>query len=81
MLVVRGLVLRRHGGGSGRDLHIFQLMFQRSGGTAKARTQFQNQFEAVARETALALIFVGNISEGYVQDVGPQVVAKLQTKR
>lgn len=39
-------------------------MFQRRGGTAKARTQFQNQFDAVARETALARILVGKISAG-----------------
>jgi len=52
-------------GESGKDnLHIFQLIFQRRGGTANARTQFQNQLEAVASDTALALIFVGKISEG-----------------
>lgn len=51
------------------------------GGTAKARIQFQNQLLAVANETAFALIFVGKISEGYVQDVGPHVVAKVQTNK
>lgn len=39
-------------------------MFQRRGGTANAKMQFQNQLLAVARETAFALIFVGKISEG-----------------
>jgi hypothetical protein len=33
-------------------------------GTAKAKAQFQVQFEAVANETALALILAGKISEG-----------------
>lgn len=56
-------------------------MFQRSGGTAKASTQFHAQFDAVARDTALARIWDGKISAGYVQEVGPQVVAKLATKR
>jgi len=45
-------------------MYIFQLIFQRSGGTAKLRTQFQNQFEAVAIETAVVLILLGNISAG-----------------
>ena len=49
-------------------MYIFQLMFQRSGGTAKARTQFQNQFEAVARETALARILLGKIYIGKMND-------------
>lgn len=43
-------------------MYIFQLMAQRSGGTAKARAQFQAQLEAVARETALARTLVGKIS-------------------
>lgn len=42
---------------------------------------FQNQLEAVASDTALARILLGKISAGYVQDVGPQVVAKVATKR
>lgn len=62
-------------------MYIFQLMLQRSGGTAKARIQFQVQFAAVARDTAFARTFAGKISEGYVHDVGPQVVAKEATKR
>ncbi len=56
-------------------------IFQSKGGTAKASTQFQNQFEAVAKDTAFARILVGKISDGYVQEVGPHVVAKVQTKR
>jgi hypothetical protein len=56
-------------------------MFQSKGGTAKARTQFQNQLDAVASDTALARIFEGKISDGYVHEVGPQVVANVQTKR
>lgn len=43
-------------------MYIFQLMLQRRGGTAKARIQFQVQFEAVARDTAFARTFAGNIS-------------------
>jgi hypothetical protein len=62
-------------------IYIFQLMFQRSGGTPNARMQFQSQLEAVARETALARTLAGKISDGYVHEVGPQVVAKLATKR
>lgn len=39
-------------------------MFQRRGGTANAKTQFQNQFVAVDNETAFALILLGYISDG-----------------
>lgn len=42
---------------------------------------FQNQFDAVDSETALARTLLGNISAGYVQDVGPQVVANVATNR
>ena len=56
-------------------------MLQRRGGTAKARMQFHAQLDAVARETAFARTFAGKISDGYVHDVGPQVVAKEATKR
>jgi hypothetical protein len=42
---------------------------------------FQNQLEAVARDTALARILLGKISAGYVHETGPQVVAKVATKR
>lgn len=52
-------------------IYIRQLMFHIRGGTAKARAQFQPQFEAVASETALARIWDGKISAGYVHDVGP----------
>lgn len=62
-------------------MYIFQLMFHSSGGTPNARMQFQSQLAAVARETALARTLTGKISEGYVHEVGPQVVAKLATKR
>ena len=34
--------------------YMRQLMVHSNGGTAKARTQFQAQFEAVARDTAFA---------------------------
>lgn len=47
-------------------MYIFQLMFQSSGGTPKARMQFQSQLEAVERETAFARTLAGKISEGYV---------------
>ena len=83
--------------GAAHTMYIFQLMLQRRGGTAKARIQFQVQFEAcrhqhlhylgsrhdlpVARDTAFARTFAGKISLGYVQLVGPQVVAKEATKR
>jgi len=53
----------------------------RRGGTAKASTMLQNQFVAVESETALALILLGKISAGYVQDVGPHVVAKVATNK
>lgn len=53
----------------------------RSGGTAKAKMQFQNQFVDVANETAFALILIGKISAGYVHDTGPHVVANVATKR
>jgi hypothetical protein len=62
-------------------MYIFQLIDQSRGGTAKARMQFHVQLLAVARETAFARTLAGKISEGYVQDVGPQVVAKVATKR
>ena len=39
-------------------------IFHNSGGTANAKQQFQNQLLAVAKETALALILVGKISDG-----------------
>jgi hypothetical protein len=35
------------------------LLLVRRGGTAKARTQFQNQLDAVERDTAFARILVG----------------------
>lgn len=62
-------------------MYIFQLIAHNSGGTAKARIMFQNQFAAVARETALARTLLGKISAGYAHDVGPQVVANVATKR
>jgi hypothetical protein len=62
-------------------MYIRQLILQRRGGTAKARMQFHVQLAAVARDTALARTLAGNISDGYVQLVGPQVVAKEATKR
>lgn len=62
-------------------MYIFQLMDDSRGGTANARIQFQSQFDAVARETAFARIFSGKISDGYVQETGPQVVANVATKR
>lgn len=62
-------------------MYIFQLMCVSSGGTAKASTQFQNQFDAVDSETALARMRVGYISDGYVQLTGPIVVAKTDTNR
>ena len=37
----------------------FVLLFVSKGGTANARTQFQNQFDAVDKDTAFARIFVG----------------------
>lgn len=42
---------------------------------------FQNQLVAVLRDTAFARILDGKISAEYAQDVGPQVVAKVATKR
>ncbi len=39
-------------------------IFHKRGGTANAKMQFQNQFEAVARDTAFARILVGKISDG-----------------
>lgn len=62
-------------------MYIFQLMDHRRGGTAKARMQFQVQLLAVARDTAFARTLAGKISDGYVHEVGPQVVAKVATKR
>lgn len=56
-------------------------MFHSKGGTAKASTQFQNQFVAVVKLTALARILLGKISAGYVQLTGPQVVAKVATNK
>ena len=44
-----------------REDHV-HLPVDVPGGTAKARTEFQNQLEAVARETALARILDRNIS-------------------
>lgn len=40
-----------------------------------------HQFIAVETDTALARTRMGKISAGYVQDTGPIVMAKLQTKR
>jgi hypothetical protein len=62
-------------------IYIFQLIFCRSGGTPKASAIFHVQFEAVASDTAFARTLAGKISEGYVQDVGPQVVAKVATNK
>jgi hypothetical protein len=62
-------------------MYIFQFIDHKRGGTAKARIQFHVQLAAVAKETALARTLAGNISDGYVHDVGPQVVAKEATKR
>jgi len=45
-------------------MYIFQLIFHSKGGTANASTQFQNQFDAVAKDTAFARILVGKISDG-----------------
>jgi len=62
-------------------MYIFQLIERRSGGTAKARAQFHAQLEAVERATALARTLCGKTSEGMVQEMGPQVVAKVATTR
>lgn len=63
--------------GKGKGIYIFH----KRGGTANANTQFQNQLLAVAKLTAFARILFGKISAGYVQLVGPHVVAKVQTNR
>ena len=62
-------------------MYIFQLIVLRRGGTAKAKTQFQAQLEAVERDTAMARTLLGKTSAGIVQETGPQEIAKVATKR
>jgi hypothetical protein len=56
-------------------------MWVNIGGAAHASAKLNNQFVAVESETALERTRMGKISAGYVQDAGPIVMAKEETKQ
>ena len=61
--------------------YVLYAMEDRPGGTAHASAKLKSQLAAVETATAFARTRMGKISAGYVQETGPIVTAKEQTKR
>jgi len=61
--------------------YVFHWIELNIGGAAHAKAKLNSQLVAVERDTALERTRMGKISAGYVQEAGPIVMAKEETKQ